>query len=179
MARFAPLAGKQASIVDELGIHFVDIDACQESLFINAPNIDALNYSSADNFVVACEKFNPNFADNKNLRIIDTKTGRSVAEFVWRMSAKEGLRTIKWSPDESFCFRMVPPAGQNQPNSIEVYRNREFSAPANVIHAKFPKKGKNKKDPPIVINGRFDGLELCPLNPAVSPEQSPQYLFAW
>lgn len=29
------------------------------------------------------------------------------------------------------------------------------------------------------MDGRFDGFELCPLNPAVPAEQSPQYLFAW
>ena len=34
IARFAPLAGKQASIVDELGIHFVSMEAAQETLFI-------------------------------------------------------------------------------------------------------------------------------------------------
>ena len=100
LARFAPLAGRQASIVDELGIHLVSLDACQETLFINAPNIDALNYSAADNFLVACEKFNVNFPENKNLRIVETQTGRTVAEFVWRMSAKEALKTVKWSPDE-------------------------------------------------------------------------------
>lgn len=34
LARFAPLAGKQASIVDELGIHVVSMDTCKETLFI-------------------------------------------------------------------------------------------------------------------------------------------------
>ena len=28
------------------------------------------------------------------------------------------------------------------------------------------------------MNGKFDGFELCPLNPA-SPSESPHYLFAW
>lgn len=28
------------------------------------------------------------------------------------------------------------------------------------------------------MNGKFDGFELCPLNPA-SPNESPHYLFAW
>jgi len=30
-----------------------------------------------------------------------------------------------------------------------------------------------------MVNAQFDGFELCPLNSQVSPDQSPQYLFAW
>jgi len=44
--------------------------------------------------------------------------------------------------------------------------------------ARFPRKGQNKKDPPTFVNGKFDGFSLCPLN-ALSPDDSPQYLFAW
>ena len=34
LARFSPLAGKQAAIVDELGIHFVSMESKQETLFV-------------------------------------------------------------------------------------------------------------------------------------------------
>lgn len=34
VARFAPLSGRQAAIVDEFGIHFVDMAARQEILFV-------------------------------------------------------------------------------------------------------------------------------------------------
>ena len=74
---------------------------------------------------------------------------------------------------------MAPASSPSLPNSIEIYRGCDFTQPATVIEAKFPRKGKGKKDPPIIVNGRFDGLELCPLNPAVRPDQSPHYLFAW
>jgi uncharacterized protein with WD repeat len=29
-----------------------------------------------------------------------------------------------------------------------------------------------------MVDGRFDGLDLCPLNP-LNPEKSPFYVFAW
>ena len=62
VARFAPLSGQQAAIVDELGIHFVDMSAGQETLQIANPGIESLVYSPADSYVVTCEKFNPNQA---------------------------------------------------------------------------------------------------------------------
>ena len=74
---------------------------------------------------------------------------------------------------------MAPPENSSQPNSIEIYRGGEFGEPAARIIARFPTKGKNKKDPPNFITGKFDGFELCPLNPAVAEADSPQYLFAW
>jgi len=74
---------------------------------------------------------------------------------------------------------MVPPEAPKEPNSIEIYRDHNFAEPAIRIVARFPTKGTKKKDPPSFINGKFDGFELCPLNPAVSPADSPQYLFAW
>jgi len=130
IARFAPLAGRQASVVDELGIHFVSMDTCQETLFLAQENIDSFKYSPADTFVVCCEKYNLHNPDNTNLRIIDAQSGRTAAQFVWRKPAKEALKTLIWSPDESVCLRMAPPEAPNQPNTIEVYRNNNFSEPA-------------------------------------------------
>ena len=144
-----------------------------EQLFIAQEHIDALKYSPADSFVVVCEKFNMHNLDNTNLRIIETSQGRTVAQFAWRKPAKEALKTLLWSPDESICLRMVPGESDSQPNSIEVYRDGDFRQPAHTIHARFPRKGKNKKDPPIFVNGKFDGFELCPLDPNVSPAESP------
>ena len=178
LARFSPLAGKQAAIVDELGIHFVSMESKQETLFISQTSIDTLQYSPADNYVVTCEKFNQNNPDNTNLRIMDASLGTTVAQFAWRKPAKEGMKTLMWAPDESICLRMVPPEGPKEPNHVEVYRDCDFTQPAAQIYARFPRKGVNKKDPPIFVNGKFDGFALCPLNPA-NPETSPQYLFAW
>lgn len=173
IARFSPLNGRQAAIVDELGIHFVSMESRQEQLFVAQENIDVLKYSPADNFVVTCEKFNQNNPDNHNLKIMDASSGSTLAQFIWRKPAKEGLKTLMWSPDESIMLRMAPPDGPNQPNHVDVYRNNDFTQPAHQIYARFPRKGANKKDPPIFVNGKFDGFELCPLNPAVSPEESP------
>ena len=179
IARFAPLAGNTASIVDETGIHVVSMVAGEEILFIAQDNIDALKYSPADSYIVACEKFNLHNPDNANLRIVEAATGSTVREFVWRKPAKEGLKTLMWSPDERLCLRMVPPEAPGQPNMIEIYKNGNLAEPAIRIVSRFPTKGKNKKDPPIYITGKFDGFELCPLNPAVPATDSPQYLFAW
>lgn len=122
---------------------------------------------------MACEKFNLNNPDNQNLRIYDAQDGRAVAEFIWRKPAKEAMKTLLWAPDETLCLRIVPAENSNTPNYIEVFRDRNFERPAALIHAKFPRKGKNKKDPPIFINGSFDGFALCPMNPKVSPSESP------
>ena len=154
------------------------MDSRQETLFIAQEHIDMLKYSPSDNFVVTCEKYNVNNPDNTNLRIMCTNTGSTVAEFVWRKPAKEGMKTIMWSPDERVCLRMCPPEGPNQPNQVEVYLNGDYAQPFARIVAKFPRKGANKKDPPTFVNGKFDGFELCPLNPA-SPNESPHYLFTW
>jgi hypothetical protein len=179
IARFAPHAGKQATIIDELGIHFVSMESRQETLFIGQENIDALKYSTLDTYVVVCEKYNLHNPDNTNLRIIEAATGRTVRQFVWRKPAKEGLKTLMWSPDERICLRMAPPDTPNQPNCVEVYRDGEFGQPAASIYARFPVKGKNKKDAPTFITGKFDGFALCPFNPAVPEADSPQYLFTW
>ena len=60
VARYAPLGGQQAAIVDELGIHFVDMSIGRETVQIANPGIESLMYSPADSYVVTCEKFNPN-----------------------------------------------------------------------------------------------------------------------
>ena len=113
IARFSPLNGRQAAIVDELGIHFVSMESRQEQLFVAQENIDVLKYSPADNFVVTCEKFNQNNPDNHNLKIMDATAGQTLAQFIWRKPAKEGLKTLMWSPDESIMLRMAPPDGPN------------------------------------------------------------------
>ena len=84
-------------------------------------------------------------------------------------------------PDESYCLRLVP-MSQNakEPNSIEIYTGGDFSQPKMVIQAKFPIKQAKKSSEPLTFhNGKFDGLDLCPLNPAVASDKSPLYLLAW
>jgi uncharacterized protein with WD repeat len=115
------------------------------------------------------------------LLIIDTKSGRTVAKFDWKKNPKEAPKSIRFTHDESYCFRLVPTNSAKESNSIEIYRDKDFTNPFGVIQAKFPQKtlqNQKKGMPPTLIDGRFDGLELCPLNPAAL-EKSPFYVFAW
>lgn len=114
------------------------------------------------------------------MHVINAKTGKVEAQWEWRKTPKEGPRSLKFLNDESYCMRLVPQAGNaKDPNSIEVYANGNFSAPKMVIQARFPVKPAKKSDAVTFVNGRFDGLDLCPLNPAVPAEQSPFYMMAW
>lgn len=178
-AKFAPLKGQQAAIVDQDGLHFVDLLQNRESLMICQPDIVALEYSPADSYVVCCEKFNVKLQPaHKNLAIIDAQTGLVKKEFEWRKTAKESLKSVKFSRDEKFCFRLVPALKEEDVNAIEVYRYGDFSKCTTIV-AQFPQKPEKKGDAPIVVDGKFDGFELCPLNPNVPAGMSPFYLFAW
>lgn len=181
IARFAPKSGKQAAIVSHVGLHFVDLDSKTESLLLVQLDLVALEYSPCDNYVVCVEKWNPQHPA-ENLFIICTKTGKTVAKFEWKKTPKESIKSIRFSDDEKVCLRMLPCLGAKDVNSIEVYKDCDFSAPSFVITAKFANRSaQNMKKgiPPVFVDGRFDGMDLCCLNPAVEPEKSPFYLFAW
>jgi hypothetical protein len=81
-------------------------------------------------------------------------------------------------PDESYAFRLVPQGQTKEPNCIEVYKGCNFDVLTNTIVARFPVKPAKKSDPIKFVNGKFDGLDLCPRNPA-NPTDSPFYLLAW
>lgn len=174
LARFAPHSGTHAAIVDELGIHFVDIGSQRESLFVAQPGIESLAYSPRDTYVVTCEKTNLHEPEATNLKITSTLSGSTLAQFVWKLAPKESLASILFSPDESFALRRSPVLGK-APNAIELYKDGNFAAPHAVINARFQKKGATKSDPPIVFNGHFDGFQLCPVN----EQHRERYLFAW
>lgn len=114
--------------------------------------------------------------------IICTKTGKTVAKFEWKKSPKESIKSIRFSADEKYCLRLIPAINSKDVNSIEIYKDGNFSTPFSIIPAKFgTKSAQNAKkgQPPIYIDGRFDGMDLCCLNPNVEPDKSPFYLFAW
>jgi len=68
IAQFSPLKGMQAAIVDEFGLHLVDMKTGKETLQIAVPGIANLAYSPADSLLVICEKHNPNlFGPHMNL----------------------------------------------------------------------------------------------------------------
>ena len=159
------------------GLHFVDIATGKETLLLVQLDIQSLEYSPCDNFVVCCEKYsvqNP----QPNLFVICTKTGKTFAKFEWRKNPKEAMKSIRFSIDEKFCFRLAPGLSAKDVNSIEVYRDNDFTKPTCVIWSRFPVKALKKGLPATFVDGRFDGFDLCPLNPA-NPEKSPFYLFAW
>ena len=91
------------------------------------------------------------------------------------------MRSVRFSADEKYCLRLVPQVSQKEVNSIEIYKDCNFETPHALIAARFATKSlqaQKKGVPPTMVDGRFDGLDLCPLNP-LNPEKSPFYVFAW
>lgn len=118
--------------MSHVGLHFVDMDSKTESLLLVQLDLVALEYSPCDNFVVCVEKWNPQ-KPTENLFIICTKTGKTVAKFEWKKTAKESIKSIRFSDDEKVCLRIVPTKSEKDVNSIEVYKDGNFSSPAFVI----------------------------------------------
>jgi len=165
--------------MDVEGLHFIDMETGQQTVMLANPDYTAIEYSSSDTYLIACGKFNPQ-APSKNLHLINAQTGAIEAEWEWRKTPKDGTASLKFMHDESYCLRLVSQAqNAKEPNSIEVYTDGNFSAPKMVISARFPVKPAKKSDPITFVNGRFDGLDLCPLNPAVPANNSPFYMLAW
>lgn len=128
IARFAPLKGQQAAIVSQIGLHFVDMAAKKESLLLIQLDLVALEYSPCDNYVVCCEKWNMQ-NPTENLFIICTKTGKTMAKFEWKKTPKDSIKSIKFSNDERYCLRLVPTNSAKDVNSIEIYKDGNFSTP--------------------------------------------------
>jgi len=138
IAQFAPLNGLQAAVVDEFGLHLIDMKAGKETLQIAWPGIATLAYSPADSFLVLCEKHNPQLqGGHLNLQVLNASSGKTVAKFEWKKNPKDGVKSIKFTNDEKFCARLVPQLAQGQTNSIEIYENADFSKPTKVIKSRF------------------------------------------
>lgn len=75
-AKFAPHSGDFAVIVDQLGIHFVDMKSGKETRLIDQYNVNAIGLSPKDTYLVTCEKF---VQGKHNLIVWNTQTGREVA----------------------------------------------------------------------------------------------------
>ena len=140
----------------------------KETLQIATFGVEALGYSPADSYLITCEQFVQNAGVNKNLSMWCAKTGKTLAQFEWRKSPQESMKSIIFTPDEKLCLRLVPHrAASKEPNQIEIYKDGDFSKPAICIKARFQQKAPVKGDPPIMVDSKFDGFELCPLNPQV------------
>lgn len=121
-------------------------------------------------------------APTDNLFIICTKTGKTLAKFQWQNSAKDAIKSIRFSHDNRHVVRLVNAAKSKETNSIEVYRDGAFTEPCITLSSKFEHrnaKSIKKGTPGEIIDTHFAGFDLCCLNPVLQPEQSPFYLFAW
>jgi len=56
LARFSPIHGQTLAVVDNVGIHLVDIATKQERLVIQRKGIIALEWSPKESYLLSCEK---------------------------------------------------------------------------------------------------------------------------
>lgn len=111
----------------------------KESLLLIQLELYTLEYSPCDNYVVCCEKWNMQ-RPTENLFIICAKTGKTMAKFEWKKSPKDSIKSIRFSKDERYCIRLIPAINAKDVNSVEVYKDGNFSAPFCVIEARFATK---------------------------------------
>ena len=57
IAKFTPTQGQNAIIVDDIGIHIVDVTSKKERLMISRCGIGGISFSPKDTYLVSCEKF--------------------------------------------------------------------------------------------------------------------------
>jgi uncharacterized protein with WD repeat len=126
LVKFAPHSGAQAAIVDELGIHFVDMTTAKEKLQIVKSGVSAIDYSPKDTYLITCERYQQG---EKNLVLWNSASGKEEGAFEWRKSSKEGPKSIKFTKDEKYCARLA------SKKSITVYENGNFSEPKFKITA--------------------------------------------
>ena len=107
MARFSPLTGNLCAIVDVEGLHFVDTQTGLQTIMLANPGYVAIEWSPAETYVVAVEKFN-NQTPTNNLHVIKVATGEIIQEFEWRKTPKLGPLSFHFLKDESYCMRLVP-----------------------------------------------------------------------
>lgn len=168
IGKFAPYSGLTAVIADEIGLHFIDTTTGREMRMIMQTGIRDMIFSPRDNFLITCEKFTQG---GKNLIILDVKAGKEVQKFEWKKASKEGPRSIKFSPEESFAARL---ASNTQ---IEIYQNGRFDEPLVLINANHETLAKKNQ-----TKGKywFDGFEFIPTDSTKQYSQTQHYYFmAW
>jgi len=57
LVKLAPYGGSQAAIIDEIGIHFVDMETFKERLLIVKTGVTSIDFSPRDTYLITCEKF--------------------------------------------------------------------------------------------------------------------------
>jgi uncharacterized protein with WD repeat len=110
-------------VIDEIGIHFVDVASGKERLLIVHPNISTIEYSPRDTYLVTCEKY---VQGDNNLLIWNSLTGKEVAGFPFKKGSKEGPKSIKFTQDDKYCALL------SSKTSIDIYdlaNNTAFEKP--------------------------------------------------
>lgn len=130
IARFSPIHGQTLAVVDNAGIHLIDIASKQERLFIKRKGVIALQWSPKESYVISCEKQRKD--GEQNLCVWNAADGKLVIAFAWNNTAKDGPKSIKFDDDEKFCARQV---GKNV---IEVYEAGNFTETKMEIRSKLP-----------------------------------------
>jgi len=102
IAKFSPLDGKHLAVVDQAGIHIVDVSSKQEIMTMERRGIIALEWSPRGSFVMSCTKCKEG---SNNLNLWHAQTGKLLYECEWKNSAKEGPQSIKFDSEERFCAR--------------------------------------------------------------------------
>lgn len=140
MAKFTPYSGQNAIIIDEIGMHFIDMKTGKERLQIVKSGIVAMDFSPKDTYLITCEKYQQG---EKNLIIWNTNTGKELTSFEWKKTSKEGPKSIKFMKDEKLFVRL------SKQNTIEVYESEKFNQPKYTIIANeelLAKKNKGKEE---------------------------------
>jgi hypothetical protein len=147
------------------------VESKKESLLVIQLEILEMEYSPCERYVVAIERWNVK-QPTENLWIICTKTGVGLAKFQWQNSAKEAIKSIRFSEDDRHVIRLVPAAVTKGTNSIEVFTDGRFDKPTITLSSKFEHrnaKSIKKGTPGEIIDTHFAGFDLCCLNPALQP----------
>jgi WD40 repeat protein len=129
IAKFSPIDGRHLAVVDFAGVHIVDVVSKQELRIIEKKGIIAMEWSPKGSYVITCTKFKEG---GNNLEVWSAETGNKIFECEWKISAKEGPKSIKFDENEKFCARQI---GKN---IIEVYENGNFAEPKLQIKSKLP-----------------------------------------
>lgn len=174
IAKFSPIYGKHLAVVDFAGIHIIDVESKQELRIIEKKGIIALEWSPKGTFLITCTKFKEG---SNNLEVWSAETGGKIFECEWKISAKEGPKSLKFDENERFCARQV---GKN---IIEVFENGNFEEPKLQIRSKLPplpKLNGEAQEDTRVDNSKFDGFIFCPIPSDMKDNSSaPMYLMAW
>ena len=107
LCRFSPKKGLLAAIASKHGLFVYDVERKEELMLLVQLDIQALEWSPCDNYIVACEKFN-NGNPQPNLFIFAASTGKTLAKFEWRKTHRRQCEVSGSAPMKSTAFASCP-----------------------------------------------------------------------